>query len=86
LFSEKRCYCESGGTGYKCLGSSVVDVTHVEGLATSVVSIRVTFPSLVVVEVLTDSLSLFELKRLDLLEDGPSDAFCAGRRGDRSFV
>jgi len=77
LFSEKCCYRKGSGTSYECTGSTVVDVASVEGLATSVVSVRVSLPILVVVEVGTDSLGLAHPERLDFLKDRPSDTFGA---------
>lgn len=85
-FSEEVDGSEGGGTSYKCLSATVVDVTSVEGLGSSVVAVREAIPVSVVVEVFTDGDSLGSFEGQDLLENRPSDSFSARRGSQRSFV
>jgi hypothetical protein len=86
IFSEKVDGGESSGTSYKCRSSSVVDVTSVEGLGASVVSVRLSLPILVVVEVVTNLDGLLVLDVHDLLEDGPIDSLGARWGSHGTFV
>jgi hypothetical protein len=86
IFSEKVDGGESSGTSYKCRSSSVVDVTSVEGLGASVVSVRVSLPVGVVVEVVTNLDGLLQLDVHDLLENGPSDSLGARWGSHGTFV
>lgn len=86
IFSEKVDGGESSGTSYKCRSSSVVDVTSVEGLGASVVSVRGSLPVSVFVEVVTNLLSLLVLDVQDLLEHGPIDSLGARWGSHGTFV